>query len=95
MIVPRWSSVRSWTQPASRSGGSCRAPYRIISFDFADIKHVCGGPELNLNDINQAAQIAYEWGGADVDLTFGASVDDDMAAVMQVTIIAAGIMSDR
>lgn len=53
---------------------------------------VRGGPELTLNDINEAVNIAYEWGGVDVDLTFGASVDDDMVGVMQVTIIAAGIV---
>ena len=52
--------------------------------------NVTGGPELTLFDVNQAAAIIKETAHPDVNLIFGAVVDQNMKDAVRVTVIATG-----
>lgn len=50
--------------------------------------NVTGGPDMSLFEINQAAGIIRETAHPDVNLIFGAVVDENMGDEMRVTVIA-------
>jgi cell division protein FtsZ len=52
--------------------------------------NVTGGPELTLFDVNQAAAIIKETAHPDVNLIFGAVIDQNMKDEVRVTVIATG-----
>ncbi len=52
--------------------------------------NVTGGPDLTLFDVNQAAAIIKETAHPDVNLIFGAVIDDTMTDKVRVTVIATG-----
>ncbi len=51
---------------------------------------VTGGPNLSLFEVNQAAAIIKETASADVNLIFGAVVDENMGDNIRITVIATG-----
>lgn len=52
--------------------------------------NVTGGPDLKLFEVNQAAEIIKETAHPDVNLIFGAVVDEDMGENLRLTVIATG-----
>jgi cell division protein FtsZ len=52
--------------------------------------NVTGGPELTLFEVNQAAAIIKETAHPDVNLIFGAVIDQDMGDEVRITVIATG-----
>lgn len=63
-----------------------------ISIDGARgiLFNVTGGPDLTLYEINQAAAIIRETAHPDVNLIFGAVIDEKMTNKLRVTVIATG-----
>src|SRR5574341_1555511 len=52
--------------------------------------NVTGGPELTLFEVNQAAAIIKETAHPDVNLIFGAVIDQSMGDEIRITVIATG-----
>ena len=52
--------------------------------------NVTGGPDLGLYEINQAASIIRETAHPDVNLIFGAVIDESMSESVRITVIATG-----
>ncbi|HBO33145.1 MAG TPA: cell division protein FtsZ, partial [Anaerolineaceae bacterium] len=52
--------------------------------------NVTGGPNLSLFEVNQAAAIIKETASSDVNLIFGAVVDENMGDSIRITVIATG-----
>jgi cell division protein FtsZ len=52
--------------------------------------NVTGGPDLTLYEVNQAAAIIKETAHPDVNLIFGAVIDQSMGDDVRVTVIATG-----
>ncbi|MGH2591977.1 MAG: cell division protein FtsZ [Anaerolineae bacterium] len=52
--------------------------------------NVTGGPNLTLFEVNQAASIIKETAHPDVNLIFGAVIDENMSDSVRVTVIATG-----
>ncbi|NLE84255.1 MAG: cell division protein FtsZ [Chloroflexi bacterium] len=52
--------------------------------------NVTGGPNLSLFEVNQAAAIIKETASSDVNLIFGAVVDENMGDNIRITVIATG-----
>ncbi len=52
--------------------------------------NVTGGPNMTLYEVNQAAAIIKETAHPDVNLIFGAVIDEKMGDVIRVTVIATG-----
>jgi cell division protein FtsZ len=52
--------------------------------------NVTGGPDLTLFDVNQAAAIIKETSHPDVNLIFGAVIDQNMKDAVRITVIATG-----
>ncbi len=52
--------------------------------------NVTGGPDLTLYEINQAATIIRETAHPDVNLIFGAVIDEKMSNKLRITVIATG-----
>ena len=52
--------------------------------------NVTGGPDLTLFDVNQAAAIIKETAHPDVNLIFGAVIDQNMKDAVRITVIATG-----
>ncbi|MBN1317908.1 MAG: cell division protein FtsZ [Anaerolineales bacterium] len=63
-----------------------------ISIDGARgiLFNVTGGPDLSLFEVNQAASIIKEVAHPDVNLIFGAVIDENMEEKMRITVIATG-----
>jgi len=52
--------------------------------------NVTGGPSMTLYEVNQAAALIKETAHPDVNLIFGAVIDEKMADTIRVTVIATG-----
>lgn len=52
--------------------------------------NVTGGPDLSLFEVNEAASIIKQTAHPDVNLIFGAVVDEEMEDEIRVTVIATG-----
>ena len=52
--------------------------------------NVTGGPDMSLFEVNEAASIIRETAHADVNLIFGAVIDDNMRDQIRITVIATG-----
>lgn len=52
--------------------------------------NVTGGPDLSLFEINQAANLIKEVAHPEVNLIFGAVIDEDMGDEIRITVIATG-----
>jgi cell division protein FtsZ len=75
------------------------ASEKAISSELLDITidgargilfNVTGGPDMTLFEVNQAAAIIKETAHPDVNLIFGAVIDQDMGDEIRVTVIATG-----
>lgn len=52
--------------------------------------NVTGGPDMSLFEVNQAAEIIRETADPNVNLIFGAVVDETMGDTLRITVIATG-----
>jgi cell division protein FtsZ len=52
--------------------------------------NVTGGPDMSLYEVNEAAAIIKETSHADVNLIFGAVIDENMKDQIRITVIATG-----
>ncbi len=57
--------------------------------------NVTGGPNLSLFEVNQAAAIIKETASPDVNLIFGAVIDENMDDKIRITVIATGFDQNR
>ncbi len=57
--------------------------------------NVTGGPNMSLFEVNEAAAIIKETSHPDVNLIFGAVIDDNMADEIRITVIATGFEQSR
>src|ERR1700712_2380086 len=56
---------------------------------------ICGGSDLGLFEINEAATLVAEAAHPDANIIFGAVIDDTLGDEVKVTVIAAGFDSGR
>lgn len=52
--------------------------------------NVTGGPDMSLHEVNQAAELIRETADPNVNLIFGAVIDDKMGDALRITVIATG-----
>ncbi|MBN2304522.1 MAG: cell division protein FtsZ [Anaerolineae bacterium] len=57
--------------------------------------NVTGGPQMSLFEVNEAAAIIKETAHPDVNLIFGAVIDDNMGDEIRITVIATGFEQTR
>ena len=57
--------------------------------------NVTGGPSMSLFEVNEAAAIIKETAHPDVNLIFGAVVDENMGDTIRITVIATGFDQER
>lgn len=57
--------------------------------------NITGGPDMTLFEINEAAAIIKESAHPDVNLIFGAQVDESMGDEVRITVIATGFEQSR
>lgn len=57
--------------------------------------NITGGPDLSLFEVNEAAAIIKETAHPDVNLIFGAVIDDNMGDEVRLTVIATGFDHTR
>ncbi|MCU0521837.1 MAG: cell division protein FtsZ [Anaerolineae bacterium] len=57
--------------------------------------NITGGPGMTLFEVNEAASIIRETAHPDVNLIFGAVIDEAMADDVRITVIATGFDSDK
>ena len=57
--------------------------------------NVTGGPDMSLFEVNEAAAIIKETAHPDVNLIFGAVVDENMGDEIRITVIATGFEQTR
>ena len=83
---------------------AAEAAEKALSSDLLDVTidgargilfNVTGGSDLSLFEINQAAELIRETAHPDVNLIFGAVIDDNIGDEVRVTVIATGFGSYR
>ncbi len=57
--------------------------------------NITGGPNMTLFEVNEAASIIRETAHPDVNLIFGAVIDEAMADEVRITVIATGFDNDK
>jgi cell division protein FtsZ len=57
--------------------------------------NVTGGPDMSLFEVNEAAAIIKETAHPDVNLIFGAVIDENMGEEVRITVIATGFEQER
>ena len=57
--------------------------------------NVTGGPEMSLFEVNEAAAIIKETAHPEVNLIFGAVIDENMGEEVRITVIATGFEQER
>ncbi|MCL4256001.1 MAG: cell division protein FtsZ, partial [Anaerolineae bacterium] len=57
--------------------------------------NITGGPDLSLFEVNEAAAIIKESAHPEVNLIFGAQIDDNMGDEVRITVIATGFEQSR
>lgn len=55
--------------------------------------NISGGPNLSLNEVNQAAKLIYSTVEADANVIFGALVDETLEDNISITVLATGFAS--
>ena len=84
---------------ASGENRAVEAAQQAISSRLLDITidgargilfNVTGGPDLSLHEVNEAASIIKETAHPDVNLIFGAVIDESMGDEIRITVIATG-----
>ncbi len=56
--------------------------------------NITGSSTLTLHDLSEATDVIRDEAHEDANIIFGASIDDNMAEKVQITVIATGFVSD-
>ncbi len=82
-------------QAAARS--AIASPLLEISMEGARavLFNVIGGPDLTMNEVDEAAKIIASAADSDANIIFGATIDETMRDQMKITVIATGFDSSR
>lgn len=89
---------------ATGDGRAKEAAEQAVSSELLDITidgargilfNVTGGSDLSLHEVNEAASIIKQTAHPDVNLIFGAVVDDEMGDEIRLTVIATGFDQAR
>ncbi|MBI2034534.1 MAG: cell division protein FtsZ [Candidatus Levybacteria bacterium] len=77
-------------QTAARSAIS--SPLLEISMEGARgvLFNIVGGPDLTMNEVNEAATIISQAADPDANIIFGATIDEAMRDQIKITLVAAG-----
>ncbi len=54
------------------------------------IFNVTGGPDMTLHEVNEAAEVVYEYVDPDANIIFGSVIDERIQGELQITVIATG-----
>ena len=75
--------------------GALSNPLLDISYEGATgaIIHICGGPDMTLDDINRIGELVTESMDDDANVIWGARVQDDMKGKLTVMTIITGVKS--
>jgi cell division protein FtsZ len=57
--------------------------------------NIVGGPDLGMNEVNEAAQIIAQAAEPDANIIFGATIKDDLVDMVKVSVIATGFDETR
>ncbi len=57
--------------------------------------NVVGGPDLGMNEVNEAAQIIAQAAEPDANIIFGATIKDDLVDMVKISVIATGFDESR
>ncbi len=57
--------------------------------------NIVGGPDLSMNEVNEAAQIIAQAAEPDANIIFGATIKDDLVDMVKVSVIATGFDETR
>ncbi|TSC64376.1 MAG: cell division protein FtsZ [Microgenomates group bacterium Gr01-1014_93] len=57
--------------------------------------NIVGGPDLGMNEVNEAAQIIAQAADPDANIIFGATIKDDQLDTVKVSVIATGFDETR
>lgn len=57
--------------------------------------NIVGGPDLGMNEVNEAAHIIAQSAEPDANIIFGATIKDDLVDMVKVTVIATGFDESR
>ena len=73
------------------------SPVLEISIDGAKgiLFNITGGPDLTMNEVNEAAKIIAETADADANIIFGATIDEDMVDQVKISVIGTGFDENR
>lgn len=73
------------------------SPLLEISIEGAKgiLFNITGGPDLTMNEVNEAAQIISQAADADGNIIFGATIDEDMVDQVKISVIATGFDEAR
>jgi cell division protein FtsZ len=85
-------SVIAWAA-ARFSDGKIYLPKSYISLGV--LFNVIGGPDLTMNEVDEAAKIISQAADSDANIIFGATIDETMRDQMKITVIATGFDSAR
>lgn len=82
-------------QAAARS--AIASPLLEITMEGARgvLFNVIGGPDLTMNEVDEAAKIISSAADSDANIIFGATIDETMRDQMKITVIATGFDSAR
>lgn len=75
--------------------GALENPLLDIDYNGATgaLLHICGGPDMTLDDINRVGELATEQMDEDANVIWGARVLDDMKGKIMVMTIVTGVKS--
>ncbi len=57
--------------------------------------NIVGGPDLGMNEVNEAAQIIAQAADPDANIIFGATIKEDMIDMVKISVIATGFDETR
>lgn len=82
-------------QTAARS--AIASPLLEISMDGARgvLFNIIGGPDLTMNEVDDAAKIIASAADSDANIIFGATIDESMRDQLKITVIATGFDPSR
>lgn len=82
-------------QAAARS--AIASPLLEISMDGARgvLFNIIGGPDLTMNEVDEAAKIISQAADPDANIIFGATIDESMHDQIKITVVATGFDSTK
>lgn len=73
------------------------SPLLEVSIDGARgiLFNIIGGPDMTMNEINEASSIISQAADPDANIIFGATIDEKMADQIKISVIGTGFDSDK